>query len=504
MYKLTYNGERTIKYTSSATHTVAALSSQPVYLYVVEYRGDSAQTTTMTWWYFGPKAYYDVWSASQTGDIKLVRYSGWSLRNGGNGGLYNPKIIDLVQSAVSDTNTADKLFLSTTNYGLGKWSDSNLGAGFVKTNSSGVVSIDTNTYATTSTVNGKAPTSHASTATTYGVGTTSNYGHVKTQTGDLNGTTSTDGVAAGLGHTHSQYLTSHQSIKSLNTNNSTAQTASSSEAIAGSGTINLHKVSKTGSYSDLLNQPTIPATNVIPATTTANKVLVSTTTSGTAKWSDFSSSGFLKTNSSGVVSIDTNTYKTTGVTQNETAKRYLLGSGSAISMATTSTNSSCYMQSGELYSNSKVVGNRLYEYNFIKFGGTYSATIAGGSRTVEIYASFTANVSSITLSSSKYLTIQLSEELTTIPRIIAVGDSSIKISNARIFVRYLTSTYDYNLRQCNFFSQWTDDDESYTDYYVVFSDIITGTTYRDIKIHLGTSGYVDGQMSGTISGTAIN
>ena len=78
-------------------------------------------------------------------------------------------------------------------------------------------------------------------------------------------------------------LTSHQPIKTLKTDNTTAQSTSSSEAIAGSGTINLHKVSKTGSYDDLLNKPTIPATHVIPATTTANKMLVSTTTSGTAK-----------------------------------------------------------------------------------------------------------------------------------------------------------------------------------------------------------------------------
>ena len=41
----------------------------------------------------------------------------------------------------------------------------------------------------------------------------------------------------------------------LNTNNSTAQTVNSSEEI--SGTINLHKVSKTGSYSDLLNKPSL-------------------------------------------------------------------------------------------------------------------------------------------------------------------------------------------------------------------------------------------------------
>ena len=53
-------------------------------------------------------------------------------------------------------------------------------------------------------------------------------------------------------------LTSHQTIKKLNTNNTTSQTASSSEAITGSGTINLHKVAKTGNYNDLLNRPTIP------------------------------------------------------------------------------------------------------------------------------------------------------------------------------------------------------------------------------------------------------
>ena len=41
----------------------------------------------------------------------------------------------------------------------------------------------------------------------------------------------------------------------LNTNNSTAQTVSSSESL--SGTIKLHKISKTGNYNDLLNKPTI-------------------------------------------------------------------------------------------------------------------------------------------------------------------------------------------------------------------------------------------------------
>ena len=43
----------------------------------------------------------------------------------------------------------------------------------------------------------------------------------------------------------------------LNTNNSTAQTVNSSESLA--GTINLHKIAKTGTYSDLIGKPTIPA-----------------------------------------------------------------------------------------------------------------------------------------------------------------------------------------------------------------------------------------------------
>lgn len=51
------------------------------------------------------------------------------------------------------------------------------------------------------------------------------------------------------------YLTS-QSIKKLNTNNTAAQDPNASEAIVGTGTINLHKVAKTGSYDDLSKKPT--------------------------------------------------------------------------------------------------------------------------------------------------------------------------------------------------------------------------------------------------------
>lgn len=51
------------------------------------------------------------------------------------------------------------------------------------------------------------PTSHASSATTYGIGTTANYGHVKLATGDMNGAAHADGVAVSKNHTHSQYQT---------------------------------------------------------------------------------------------------------------------------------------------------------------------------------------------------------------------------------------------------------------------------------------------------------
>lgn len=79
----------------------------------------------------------------------------------------------------------------------------------------------------------------------------------------------------------SGFLTSHQSIKTLKTDNTTAQSTSSSEAIAGSGTINLHKVAKTGTYSDLIGTPTIPTTYLASASVSSN-TLTLTPASGTA------------------------------------------------------------------------------------------------------------------------------------------------------------------------------------------------------------------------------
>lgn len=58
----------------------------------------------------------------------------------------------------------------------------------------------------------RAPTSHASSTTTYGVGTTANYGHVKLTTGDMNGAIHADGVAVSKNHTHSQYVPTTRTV----------------------------------------------------------------------------------------------------------------------------------------------------------------------------------------------------------------------------------------------------------------------------------------------------
>lgn len=61
-------------------------------------------------------------------------------------------------------------------------------------------------YPSTSAVVGyAAPIAHAVAGTTYGVGTTQKYGHVKLVAGDMNGKANADGQVPSLNHTHSQY-----------------------------------------------------------------------------------------------------------------------------------------------------------------------------------------------------------------------------------------------------------------------------------------------------------
>lgn len=72
---------------------------------------------------------------------------------------------------------------------------------------SDITSINSQIETINSNLNGKAPNSHASSNTDYGVGTTSNYGHVKINNGDVDTVASSDGVAAGMNHTHSTLAT---------------------------------------------------------------------------------------------------------------------------------------------------------------------------------------------------------------------------------------------------------------------------------------------------------
>lgn len=81
---------------------------------------------------------------------------------------------------------------------------------------------------------GYNPTSHASSATTYGLATVSAYGHVKISNGDVDTVSSTDGVVAGMDHTHSNYATktdvNNAKVSVVNNLTSTSTTAALSAA----------------------------------------------------------------------------------------------------------------------------------------------------------------------------------------------------------------------------------------------------------------------------------
>lgn len=96
-------------------------------------------------------------------------------------------------------------------------------------------------------------------STVSGWGFTKNNGTLTGVTFNGTSATITNGVAA-------ISVTIPSAPGTLNTNNTTAQTVSSSEAL--SGTIKLHKVAKTGTYSDLIGTPT----NVSTFTNDANYV----------------------------------------------------------------------------------------------------------------------------------------------------------------------------------------------------------------------------------------
>ena len=78
-----------------------------------------------------------------------------------------------------------------------------------------------------------APIAHASSGTSYGVGSTTNYGHVKLVTGDMNGASNADGEAPSKNHTHSQYVASSSLSTILADYATTDQLQTVQQSIAG-------------------------------------------------------------------------------------------------------------------------------------------------------------------------------------------------------------------------------------------------------------------------------
>lgn len=363
------------------------------------------------------------------------------------------------------------------------------------------------------------PAAHASSATTYGVGTSANYGHVKLGTAEQNGATASDGVVAPNGHTHSQYaksadlstvatsgaysdlsgtpdlskyvsytanasvsvagstkttntlspstlfvsnglimggtaqqaglvtrgicgvttpnsttgscnkdnlyinydgdnnysrkmvlgagsigsaisnsnnaytycavrgdqmvsyVTSFSGISktgtvtslTFNTNNSTAQTATS-ETITTSGTINLHKVAKTGSYSDLSGTPSLAdvATSGAYSDLSGTPTLATVATSGS--YNDLSNKPTI-----------TDTKNTAGSTSS-TSKLFLIGATSQAANPQTYSNASVYATNGALYATTFYENNAVLASKYLGLHSTADSAVTATTATTATYA----------------------------------------------------------------------------------------------------------------------
>ena len=196
--------------------------------------------------------------ANKTYQVSIINnLAGWLTNDmpsgGGSGGGGEENVIETVKvngtALTPDANKAVDVSVPTettvTNWGFTK----NAGTITEVTGSNGLTGSGSSGSVTIShTAPSTAPTK--STSAVYPI-TIDQYGHI---------------TAAGSA------VTIPAAPGTLKTDNTTAQTASSSEAL--SGTINLHKVAKTGTYSDLIGTPTIPTvpTNVSAFTNDANYV----------------------------------------------------------------------------------------------------------------------------------------------------------------------------------------------------------------------------------------
>ena len=165
--------------------------------------------------------YLPLTGGTLTGSV-TIGVEGWAkqliLNRPNNGSNWGPSIVFQASGTGSGalTMTGNKLYVSDAG------------------GSSRYIVLDENNYSTYA-----APKAHASTTTSYGIGTTANYGHVKLASGDLSGQSSyNDGVAAAAYHTHDDYITGY-TYRPILINGSTflssAITSSDFQLSAGSG-----------------------------------------------------------------------------------------------------------------------------------------------------------------------------------------------------------------------------------------------------------------------------
>ena len=182
-----------------------------------------------------------IFAADLSSDITIADIAGF----GGDRGIINPATIS--NSAIK-INSAVTMYINTDNVINGTKTDGSI---TLTASSIGSVNYELEIFATTTEGLFEIINKYKLTESTISNwGFTKNVGTVTAVV--VNGYHyDPEGGTVDLG----TVLTSHQSIRTLNTNNNTSQTVSASESISGSGTINLHKVAKTGSYNDLLNTP---------------------------------------------------------------------------------------------------------------------------------------------------------------------------------------------------------------------------------------------------------
>ena len=182
-----------------------------------------------------------IFVADLSSDITIADIAGF----GGERGILNP--VTISNSAIK-INSAVTMYINTDNVINGTKTDGSI---TLTANNKGSVDYELEIFATTTEGLFEIINKYKLTESTISNwGFTKNVGTVTAVV--VNGYHyDPEGGTVDLG----TVLTSHQNIRTLNTNNNTSQTVSASESISGSGTINLHKVAKTGSYNDLLNTP---------------------------------------------------------------------------------------------------------------------------------------------------------------------------------------------------------------------------------------------------------